>query len=299
MFATDILMVTYNRPQYTRLSLPRLLATCNQSMRVWVWHNGNDPETLEFVQSMRAHPCLYRLQHSLENVPLRVATNWFWSSATGELVGKVDDDCLVPDGWADTLRRAHGDVKRFGAIGCWGFFRPEDFDPVLAAHKIREFPAGHRLLQHPWVGGSSYLMKRRCIDVQGLLRFEESFPEYCMRLAWSGWINGLYYPLILVDHMDDPRSPHTLLRTDADMQRYAPLTAVKNHIVSVREWQKSIEDTARYVQSSRPEPCRLFWLRGWPYRLWGGVRRLRAEARSRRRKAQPAGGAGVPVHTHG
>ena len=294
----DLLMVTHNRPQYTRLSLPRLLATCDQTVRVWVWHNGNDLETLGFVHSLRAHPSLYRVQHSPENVPLRVATNWFWSNAAGELVGKVDDDCLVPDRWTETLCCAHCDVKRFGAVGCWSFFRPEDFDPILAAHKIRAFRAGHRLLQHPWVGGSCYLMKRQCVDEQGLLRPSESFPDYCTRLTWSGWINGLYYPLLCVDHMDDPRSPHTLLKTDADMQKYAPLTAVRNHITSVRDWQKCIEDTARHIQTRRPEPCRFFWLRGSPYRLLGGVRRLRAKVWSRCKKAQPARGAGVPAHAH-
>ena len=47
----DILMITYNRPEYTRLSLERLLATCDESMRVWVWHNGTDEETLpEYLQ---------------------------------------------------------------------------------------------------------------------------------------------------------------------------------------------------------------------------------------------------------
>ena len=32
----DILMVTYNRLEYTQRSLPRLLDSCDESMRVWV-----------------------------------------------------------------------------------------------------------------------------------------------------------------------------------------------------------------------------------------------------------------------
>lgn len=270
----DILMVTYNRPAYTRLSLPRLLETCTEHMRVWLWHNGNDPETLEVVKSLANHPRVCKFHHSPENKKIAAATNWMWSHATGDLLGKVDDDCLMPDGWAQTLERAHRDVSKFGVLGCWGFFRPEDFREDLARHKIRRF-GNHRIVMHPWVGGNSYLMKRRCVEVQGLLRPKESFPDYGTRLAWSGWVNGLYYPLIHVDHMDDPRSPNTMLRTDEDMKRYAPLTAANGEVRTRDDWLKMIRDIAMHVQTSGTAPCRLYWLRGLPHRFKWTVRERR------------------------
>lgn len=115
----DILMVTYNRSRYTELSLKRLLDTCDESMRVWVWHNGEDEKTLEIVRSFRNHPRFFKFHHSSENKRLREPTNWLWAESKGGFIGKVDDDCLVPYHWADKLRQAHIDVLEFGVISCW------------------------------------------------------------------------------------------------------------------------------------------------------------------------------------
>src|SRR5688500_2847859 len=109
----DILMITYNRPRYTQLSLTRLLETCDESMRVCLWHNGEHSETLEVAKSLANHPRVHEFHHSHVNVRLREPTNWFWQHANGNYLGKVDDDCLVPTGWAQTLRTAHEAEPRF------------------------------------------------------------------------------------------------------------------------------------------------------------------------------------------
>src|SRR5262249_24933662 len=126
--SVDVLMITYNRPEYTRLSLQRLLDSCSEDARVWVWHNGADADTLGVVEALRGHPRFCRFHHSPENRKLREPTNWLWSQATGLYLSKVDDDCLVPDGWIEKLRCAHEDVPEFGVIGCWRF-EDEDFVP--------------------------------------------------------------------------------------------------------------------------------------------------------------------------
>ena len=93
---TDVLMITYNRPDYTRLALSELLARCDASMRVWVWHNGDDAETLALVRSFEDHPRFHRFHHSEQNVGLTAPTNWLLADATGAYLSKVDDDCVVP-----------------------------------------------------------------------------------------------------------------------------------------------------------------------------------------------------------
>lgn len=255
----DILVITYNRPEYTRLSLQQLLATCDENMRVWLWHNGDDNKTLDIVRSLVDHPRVYEFHHSLENKKLNEPTNWLWTHAKGEFLSKVDDDCLVPDGWAQKLRRAHRDVPEFGVIGCWRFLE-EDFVPELANKKIRKFGGGHRVMQNCWVEGSGYLMKRACLESKGLLQPQQSFTDYCIRLAAKGWINGWYYPFLYQEHMDDPRSTHTLLRTDADMERFMPLTARNFGVNTVRDWQQWISRDAYVVQAASINPkCHLGW----------------------------------------
>lgn len=271
----DILMITYNRPEYSKLSLKRLLDTCDESMRVWVWHNGNDEGTLEVVQSFLDHPCFFKFHHSIENKKLSEPTNWLWTHAEGDFLSKVDDDCLMPQGWANVLRQAHTDVPEFGIIGCWNF-PEEDFVPELANKKTRQFTGGHRLMQNCWTGGSGYLMKRECLKVNGLLRSAETFTDYCIKLAAKGWINGWYYPFLYQEHMDDPRSPNTLLNSDDDFKRHLPLTAGKFGVSSLQEWEQLLRRDAIRQQTASINP-KLYI--GWRGRLRRIRRRIRRKAR--------------------
>jgi hypothetical protein len=261
--SVDILMITYNRPDYTKLSLERLLATCDERMKVWVWHNGTHQPTIDVVRSFQSHPRFDRFHHSPENVELREPTNWLWTNSRAAYVSKVDDDCLLPDGWAQKLIKAHEDVPSFGVVGCWRFF-DEDFVPELAQAKIKEFPGGHRLLQNFWVEGSGYLMKRACIDKHGVTKPEHSFTQYCINLALNGWVNGWYYPFINQEHMDDPRAPHSGLRSDGDLRSHLPLSALKNGVQTLSEWQDQLRRSARVVQGASIDPRDYA---GWRYQL--------------------------------
>src|SRR5688500_7223916 len=141
----DILMVTYNRPVYTRIALEALLSTCDDRMSVWLWHNGDDAETLAVVAEFSRHSRVKHYVHSRENKRVREATNWLLSKSKANLLSKVDDDCIVPTRWADTLRAAHAANPRLGVVGCWRF-QEEDFFPDAANKKIRMLDGGHRLL---------------------------------------------------------------------------------------------------------------------------------------------------------
>lgn len=250
----DILMITYNRPRYTRLSLRRLLDTCDESMRVWIWHNGDHAETLDVVRSMADHPRIHRFHHSPENKRLREPTNWLYAEAKGEYLSKVDDDCLLPDGWCQALRQVHEDEPRLGVIGCWRFM-PEDFDPALSGPRIETLSGGHRLLRSLWVEGSGYLMKRECRDRAGLIRESESFTSYCIRLARLGWIHGWRYPFLWQEHMDDPRAPHSALKSDADIAGNLPLSAINRGVRTLADWEAQLRRSARRVQEASLNPA--------------------------------------------
>src|ERR1700759_1061674 len=149
----DILMITYNRPEYTRMALSRLLETCDEQMRVWLWHNGMHAETLAVAKEYSTHPRVHKFHHSEQNTRLTTPTNWLWKEGDAPFVCKVDDDCLMPDNWGDILRAAHADNPKFGAIGCWRF--PEQ-DTVMdiASKKIQTFAGGHQIMRNCWVEGS-------------------------------------------------------------------------------------------------------------------------------------------------
>lgn len=285
----DVLMITYRRPHYTEQSLRQLLATADDSMRIWLWHNGDDTETLEVVERHASHPRVHQFHHSPENAKLREPTNWLWENSTGEYVSKVDDDCLLPLGWAQQLRRAHRDNPNLGVVGCWRF-QPEDFIPKLAHRKIRELAGGHRILQNCWVQGSGYLMKRRCIDELGLLSADQSFTHYCFDAASAGYINGFYYPFIHEDHMDDPRSPNSALKSSEDLRRFAPISALRGGVVDLDQWEDSVRRNAFVVQHATCKPA---WQTGWR----GRIRRKHSDLAYRRWRRTERSGVGDQPRT--
>lgn len=261
----DILYITHNRPRYTKKSLPALLRACDDKTRVWIWHNGSDSETQSIVESYLKDPHIYRYQYSRENVGLSQPQNWIWSHSDAWLIGKVDDDILVTREFILTLKEYHHINPRFGVLSAWNY-GPDDFDPTLAQKKIIRF--GHKdLLQHSWVGGGSYLMKRQCVRSAGLLPEGASFPKYCTKLAWRGWINGWPVPLVLADHMDDPCSPEFPYSCDEEFVAASSLTVKKNNIHTIAEWRRLIQEAALYVQSGRRVPGRLYLLRSFPARI--------------------------------
>ncbi|MGH3716725.1 MAG: glycosyltransferase family 2 protein [Micromonosporaceae bacterium] len=250
---TDILMITYRRPAYTRLSLARLLQTCDEQSRVWLWHNGSHAETLELVRDYLHHPRVHRFHHSRENVGLRTPTNWLWQNSDAAYLSKVDDDCLVSPGWIQTLRGAHADVPEFGVIGSWRF-PEEDFDPERAGRKLHTYPRRHRVLRNLWVQGSGYLLKREVVERTGPLGPRDSFTSWCIKASRLGYVNGWYYPFLPEDHMDDPRSAYTMYRTDADLRAHLPLSARTNGIQTLADWEAQMRRSALIAQTASIDP---------------------------------------------
>lgn len=222
-------------------------------MRVWLWHNGSHEETLGVVSELAKHPAVHQFHHSVENVKLRKPTNWLFSESKGDYLSKVDDDCLVPDQWYQKLKAAHEANANIGVVGCWRFM-PEDFAPELANRKISGLLGDHQILANCWVEGSGYVMKRACVAQAGLIRERESFTRYCIRLAKLGWDNGWYYPFLYQEHMDDPRAAHSLLKSDADLQKYLPLSARNFGARTLSEWQAQLQRSARIVQEAPQDP---------------------------------------------
>jgi len=229
------------------------LNTCNNTTRIWLWQNGTDLKTNSIIRNVLDHPNIHNYYHSKRNIGIKEPTNWMWKNSDADFFGKVDDDCLVPFGWIETLLKAHLDVPDFGILSCW-HFPSQDFSYSKAAWKIFPYTNGHKVMRNAWVGGSGYMMKHECVNGSGLLRNNESFTHYCLRLAHKRWIIGWYYPLLYQDHLDDPRSQFTQLKTDNDMKKWAPLSAQRNGVTTISEWQAQLQRSAELLQESSFNP---------------------------------------------
>lgn len=270
---TDILMITCNRADYTRMALPRLLDSADESTRIWLWQNGDDEATLSVVEEYSADPRVYRFHHSRENVRLGPPTAWLFDESQGTYLSKVDDDCLVPEGWLERLRACHSANPHLGVVGCWRFLDC-DYEESLVSRKLRNLAGGHQLMSHPWVEGSGALMKRACRDEVGALEKGESFPHYCLRIALSGRENGWYFPFLWQEHLDDPRAPNSLMKTDEDFLRHIPLSASNSGARTVKEWDAQLRRSARTILEGSSDPRSYVGLRSIPGRVRRRVERL-------------------------
>ncbi|HLB73758.1 MAG TPA: glycosyltransferase family 2 protein [Sedimentisphaerales bacterium] len=211
-----IVLVTHNRLVYTRKTIARLLEDPQEQFDLYLWDNASNDETAEYLNDGVKDSRIKEVIISKENVGQTGAMNYAWSKTKTELIGKLDNDCLVTTGWTHILAGAHEDIDEFGALACW-HYPLEEFDEKAARKmgKIQTF-GNHQVLRHPWVCGSGFIMKRATYQEQGPWQVgcDVGTTYYFQRMALSGYINGFYYPLVLQEHMDDPKSRHCLVTDD-------------------------------------------------------------------------------------
>jgi GT2 family glycosyltransferase len=198
----ELLFLTCNRLHYTKLSLPALLSDPTEEFSLIIWDNASTDGTEEYLASVE-DPRIVKKVFSRENVGGDQAIKDGLSTSSADLVGIVADDMLVTPGWTRILAQAHADVPEFGIISCW-HLGPEFFDEERARHKIQSF-GKHWILRHPWTDGCCLVKLKALKDVG----FEGFGSTFCgIRLSLKGYVNGFYYPLIPVEHMDYPWSKY-------------------------------------------------------------------------------------------
>ena len=106
-------------------------------------------------------------------------------------------------------------------------------------------------------------MKRVVVERNGLIRPKESFTSYCIRSAAKGFVNGWYYPLLYQEHMDDPRTPHTGIKTDEDFQKLVPLSANTFKIKTIDQWIERMKISSTKLQEYSYDPSDFVGLRAY------------------------------------
>ena len=215
----DLLMITYNRLEYLKKALPSVLA---QNAGLIIWDNASDKETVEWIKTQNLNIHFNKTNDNLASIVSRVFLN-----SKAEFVGKVDPDMIIPSDWAERLIDAH-QRYHFGFIG--GFhFRPEDLGGIKP--NIDNF-------------GNISIWKKHHIGGQFIIRREDfkgytgkgvmGLSEYQVEM---GLINGyLWNPILWVEHMEDPRSPHYI-----DSQEYNQYK-IKTRGMNLKKYATSISN---------------------------------------------------------
>jgi glycosyltransferase involved in cell wall biosynthesis len=272
--SVHLVFITYNRLDYTRKALASILRDPNEAFTLTIWDNASTDGTRDFLRNEVADPRIDDVVLSEKNVGQIQPLNAIWSKSRCDLLGKLDNDCLVTPGWTHILARAHADIPQLGVVACWHFME-DDFDVERAKPKIAEL-GGHRILRHPWTCGTGLLIKRRVFEEIGPLT-GTSTSHYWLEMARRGYVNGFYYPLVLQEHMDDPRSEHSHLKDEQSYQEAKAVTYnLKHHgqdtLADRWRWRQEVIDNL----TSGPWDVRYYtgW-RGWLRNQLTRVRRLR------------------------
>ena len=62
---SDVLMIAHDRPEYLALALPSLLESGDETLRVWVWQNGDDPAVTKIIDERANVLAVERVRWSL------------------------------------------------------------------------------------------------------------------------------------------------------------------------------------------------------------------------------------------
>jgi len=216
----DLVFITYNRLDYTKLSLASVLADPTEEFALTIWDNASTDGTSEYLSSVK-DPRIVEKVFSKDNVRLHGAVNNLIDKSKADLIGIIPNDFILSAGWTKKIAQAHAEIPELGMIGCWHFFE-DDFSYERAKHKIQTF-GRHRIFRHPFTGGGAGLVKLETMKKFGPLKTSAT-TRYWINLALNGFINGFYYPLIYVEHMDDPKSKYTMLKDEKSYQAAKKVT---------------------------------------------------------------------------
>lgn len=238
-----ILFFTYDRLDYTRAALAALIENTSYPFELHIVDNHSTDGTAEWLETFRLeNPKIVKdIRFNATNEGLPGPTNAFWERVDAELVGKVDNDTLVPAGWLERLVEAHIQLPELAVVGGW-HYRSADFNEHEALPRLVR-KNGIAILPDEHVGGCCYLMKRSIQQKLGPMVYNQAvkihgWTDYQHRLVEQGYLVGYLYPLVQLEYMDDPRSPHCLIE-----QKYQDYTREiwKEHGIEFKDTAQLVE----------------------------------------------------------
>jgi glycosyltransferase involved in cell wall biosynthesis len=191
----DIVLLTHDRPDFTRRCIESLHAVTEHPFRLIVTDNHSGDETVRYLLDQHERGRIHRLVLFDRNYGVAPAGNVGWTLSTSDLYLRLDNDIEFhrPD-WLTIMARTMRSNPGLGALS-YDFFAREG-----RAGEVVEFPGGDRVIQ-PRNGcevyGGCVMISREvfgrlgfwCEDY-GQYGWEDS--DYGIRLMLAGYTT--YFP---------------------------------------------------------------------------------------------------------
>lgn len=251
----DLLLITWNRREYVEKMLPTLLNDPSD-FHLYCWDNGSKDGTADIIRDL----CDIRVKEKHfhpENVGQTQPCQWFFEKATSDVIGKVDDDILLPTGWINRIAPMIRKEPKFGMLGCW-IFMPEDWNESLAQKNIIEI-SDELIFRTTSIAGQSFLARK-----EYLIRYQKldspGLPVNRLQMCFDGLIHGYPIPLLYAHNMDDPRSSMNTKTQGDSLQEHSAFTARRIGFQSPKDYTKWIMEDAYKYQKYTFEH-QLWWLK--------------------------------------
>lgn len=214
----DILYITFDRLEYTRKTLPAMIKNAGMDFKLTIFDNGSTDGTVEYLKFIekKYSNVISKIFFNSTNIGISMPTNIFWKNSTADYIGKVDNDTLLPENWLRRLFDAHQCSDRFGVLGGFafnmGYFSDGELEKrVISIDNVQ-------LIPDAFIGGCCYIMPRHIQQRLGYLKNNPAkktygWTEYQINIYNNGYVNGYLYPLLYVEHFDDPKSEYNLVFT--------------------------------------------------------------------------------------
>ena len=117
MRPVSLLYLTYNRLEFTKISLPALLKRTNWDLveRFCLWDDSSEDGTWEYLNSLNLPK-----QTDLRQGSLHIITetmNQFIFSSDTNFIAKIDNDVIVEKGWLEACLSVLQSEKKLGFLG--------------------------------------------------------------------------------------------------------------------------------------------------------------------------------------
>ncbi len=239
--SVDLLLITWNRRHYLEKTIECLLSDPTE-FNLYCWDNGSEDGTQDIIANLD-DPRVVERHMSRENVGQAPACFWFFERAQSDLIGKIDDDILLPEGWITQIAPMLRRHPEFGLLAGW-VFQKEEWDEEAAAHNIVSV-GEYRVLRRMGVQGHSFLGRREYVTKYAVKPKGHGLPVDQTQMSLDGLINGYPLPIIFLHNMDDPRSPYFAYADAEGITGQAPLTARKHGFKDYDEYAAWIAADAK------------------------------------------------------
>jgi len=240
-----LLLISWNRREYIEKTLPRILDDPSD-FTLYLWDNGSRDGTADIICDVDDSRVAAK-HFSRENVGQQKPWFWFLEKCRHAILGKIDDDILLPSKWTESIGSAVARNPQIGMLGCWAFMG-SDWNEHLAQKNIVEVSGG-RVFRAVGIAGHSFLARRERLLKYAYTPKRPGLPVDRVRMTLNGYLSGFLYPLIRAHNMDDPRSPlNRYTRLGCELSEFCALTAKNRRCRTAEAYATTIADDARRIQ---------------------------------------------------